>query len=310
MRKSIFILLIGACSALSAQKLENPGFENWETDGGQNEPVDWSSIKTAMPSSLAGLAPKVMSESSTAHSGSKSVKLENKSAGFGIIAAGIMTNGRVIANFDPAKSSIGTETSDPKWNSPLKYRPDSLVGWFQYEPAGSDVGTIQALIHKGSAKIPDAAKTNYIGFAEYRTPSVKTTSWVRFSIPFIYTSTDIPEYILLILTSGNGTSAINKSVAYFDDLELIYNKPISVIEKNPLSDVSIYGSQNQINFDLTDLKPNESVKIQVFDMVGKERINEVTSDKYRVSFDNLTSGIYVCVVKINNQYYRKKVVVH
>ena len=310
MRKSIFILLIGACSTLSAQQLENPGFENWETNGGQNEPVDWSSIKTATPSSLAGLAPKVMSESSTAHTGSKSVKLENKSAGFGIIAAGTLTNGRVSANFDPAKSYVGTETSDPKWNSPLKYRPDSLVGWFQYEPAGSDVGTVQALIHKGSAKIPDAAKTNYIGFAQYSTPSAKTTSWVRFSIPFIYTSTDIPEYILLILTSGNGTSATNKSIAYFDDLELIYNNPISVIEKNQLSDVSIYGSKNQINFDLTNLKINESIKIQVFDMVGKERINEITSDKDRISFDNLTPGIYVCVVKANNQYFRKKVVVH
>lgn len=307
MKKTLLALSIGLSTTLFAQQLENPGFENWETDGGQSEPVNWSSIKTATPSNLATLAPEVMTESSTAHTGSKSVKLENKST-FGVVAAGTVTNGRVNANFDKTKAFVATVPTDPKWNTSLVYRPDSLVGWYQYEPAGSDVGTVQALIHKGTAKIPDAGKTNYIGFAEFSTPSVKTTSWVRFSVPFVYSNSDTPEHILLILTSGNGTSAINKSVAYYDDLELIYNHPLSVESKEYFAGLSVYGSHNKISFDLSNFGSNESAGLMVFDMMGKEKINEEVNSS-RVDYENITPGIYVCVVKSNNQVYRKKVVV-
>jgi len=183
------------------------------------------------------------------------------------------------------------------------------VGWFQYEPAGTDVGTVQAVIHTGEAKIPDATKKNYIAYAQFSTPNVKTTNWVRFSVPFKYENGDIPEYILLILTSGNGTSAVDKSVAYFDDIELVYNHPLNIEEENPLNAVSIYGSQNGVNFDFTNLTINEEINLQVFDLMGKEQVNESITSNEMTSFDNMTPGIYVCVVEMNGQVYRKKVIV-
>jgi hypothetical protein len=153
--------------------------------------------------------------------------LENKSA-LGIVANGILTNGRVHADLNPANGYVFTDASDPRWNTPFTSKPDSIVGWFKYQPASSggitDKGKVEVLLHKtgnGQNPVGNTAQ-NMIGHARFDM-TVSSSTWQRFSVPFNYSSQDNPDYILVVLTSGDSTSAINGSIAWFDDLELIYN---------------------------------------------------------------------------------------
>jgi hypothetical protein len=219
----LIFLSIAFATATLAQQPENPGFESWENVGlNVPEPVDWSSIKTSDGgSTINTFAPYVWDQSTDAHTGNYSIKLYNNSA-LGIVASGIITNGRVHAELSGTGWAF-TDINNSQWNTPLTAQPDSVAVWVKYAPAGSDVAQVKALLHTGSAKIPDAAQTNWIAMAEIDIPGPITT-WTRVSAPFNYFNSNTPQYILFVLSAA-GTSATMGSVAYFDDLELIYNEP-------------------------------------------------------------------------------------
>jgi len=229
MKKTILVGLITAAfsvSAYSQQQPQNTGFENWETISGltSQEPVDWSSIKTSDGGGIInGLAPYVWDKSTDAHTGTYSVKLFNVTAPIGgIIVAGLVTNGRVHAELS-GTGWVYTDTGNEQWRTSLTQKPDSVAIWVKYTPVGGDVAQVKALLHTGSAKIPDAAQANWIALAQIDIPNTVST-WTRFSAPFSYFNSTTPQYILFVVNSA-GFSAHVGTVAYFDDIELIYNEP-------------------------------------------------------------------------------------
>lgn len=304
--KKIYLILFAVLPIASfAQNVENPSFENWETEIGKEEPVDWSSIQTGLPTTISGLAPKVMSQSTDAHTGMYSVKLTCVST-FGIVATGIVTNGRTFADFDPTKGNVNTDSSDPRWNTPISTQPDSLVGWFKYEPSGADITEVKAIIHTSDALIPDLDSVNYIGSAVFPIPNTTVTSWTRFSVPFNYLSSATPEHVLILLSSGNGTQSVAGSVAYYDDIELIYNT-VSVEEELSDNNVKIFGFENHINIDLRQVQTNEVVQLQIFDLLGKSVWSETVQPGIVNVVNNLPSGIYVCTLHSGSMVMNKKV---
>ena len=57
---------------LTAQQIENPGFEDWEVIAGPpdfTEPVNWSTIKTSDNPAISGLSPFNWERSEDAHNG-------------------------------------------------------------------------------------------------------------------------------------------------------------------------------------------------------------------------------------------------
>ncbi len=229
MKKTILISIITAAlsvSVYSQQQPQNPGFENWENISGltTQEPVDWSSIKTSDGGGIInGLAPYVWDKSTDAHTGNYSVKLFNVTAPVGgIVVSGIVTNGRVHAELS-GNGWVFTDTGNEQWRTALTQKPDSVVIWAKYTPVSGDAAQVKALLHTGSAKIPDAAQTNWISLAEINIPNTVST-WTRFSAPFNYFNSNTPQYILFVVSSA-GISAHVGSTAYFDDIELIYNEP-------------------------------------------------------------------------------------
>ena len=228
MKKSLllFMIIIGFvyCS-FGQNKIENPGFEIWEDAGSSvHEPVDWNSIQTSDADFvIRDFAPVVLDRSTDAYQGKYSVKLFNKSAA-GTVDPGLTTNGRIHAVMDREKGYIYTDTADSRWNTPFIARPDSIVGWYKCFPMEGDNGKVKVVIHTGMASISENnSKKNWIGTAQFLLPSSEVSSWTRFSAPFNYLNSDKPEYILIILTSGNGLNAVDGSEAYFDALELIFN---------------------------------------------------------------------------------------
>jgi hypothetical protein len=208
------------------QQPQNSSFENWETISGLTvqEPVDWSSIKTSDGGSIINnLAPYVWDKSTDFYTGSYSVKLYNVTAPIGgIVVSGLVTNGRVHAEIS-GTGWVYTDTGNEAWRTSLTQKPDSVVIWAKYAPVSGDVAQVKALLHTGTAKIPDGTQANWIALAEINIPN-STPAWTRFSAPFNYFNSTTPQYILFVVSSA-GTSAHVGTIAYFDDIELIYNEP-------------------------------------------------------------------------------------
>ncbi len=237
MKKLLFTFVaLALLNAAFSQQPENPGFETWENVGlNEDEPVDWSSIKTSDNSTLNGFAPYVWEKSTDSHSGTYSVKLFNVST-WGIVATGTITNGRVHSDLNPDNAYVYTDVNDNHWNTPLTKKPDSVVVWARFNKQGNDTAALKALLHTGSAHIPDPTYTNWVSIAQINIPN-QTNTWTRFSAPFTYLNGDTPEYILFVLSAG-GASSTEGSEVWFDDVELIYNPvvlDITVFMQGPYS---------------------------------------------------------------------------
>jgi hypothetical protein len=309
-RQLLYFLALGmAGTSFAQQQFENGDFESWEDAGTVvDEPVDWSSIKTSDVPSLNTFAPQVWDQSTDAHSGSYSLYLENKSS-FGIVANGIVSNGRIHADTDPENGYVFTDASDAQWNTPFTSKPDSLVGWYKYEPSGGDHGKVDVILHTGSSfDLPgDEGGASDVGRARFDFPNTTLTSWTRFSVPFYYYSSDTPAYILAVITSGDSTQAVNGSKAWVDDLELIYN--VSSVEEATADDISVSTMQNALKVWAQNGWSNE-VNLELTDLQG--RVVDVRT--WNASSDlvwnlNEVHGIYLLRFYVDDKVITKKVFV-
>lgn len=288
MRKTILLYFISLSAiGFSQTQLENPGFEGtWENvSGAEDEPYDWSSLKTA--DALAALAPVVaFQEATNPHSGTRCIRLQNVTS-FGVVANGLLTNGRVHADFDPALGYIFTNTTDPQWNTPFTNRPDSLVGWFRYDPSGSDKGKIEIITHTAppQGQLPAATypMAHWVSRARYDVTTDSPSTWVRFSVPFHYYSTSSPQYILAVLSSGDSTVAVDGSIMWVDDLELIYNPNLVSVTPPATQNIDISTNGAMLTVNAT---PNAAVT----SAITQEWKYSTTSGSGYVSFGSPQTG--------------------
>jgi hypothetical protein len=305
--KNILLLTFCLPSILLAQtQFENPGFETWEGSGSSAEPTEWSSIKTSDVSSLNTLAPQVLFQSTDAHSGSYSIKLENKSS-FGVIANGIVTNGQVHADLNPSNGYVFTNTADSKWNTPFTDKPDSIVGWYKYAPSGIDKGKVEVILHTGAGQNPEnGTLANRVGGARFNIPNTTISSWTRFSAPFYYSSANTPQYMLAVLTTGDSTNnAQAGSIGYFDDLEFIYN-PTSV-EEHIFSVAQIFQHNGLLTINMRGDYENGAF-VSVSDIQGRTIItNTILIQGQNTFVTPFSSGIYLITFIYNNQLVTRKI---
>ena len=212
-------------SLIAQQQLKNAGFESWEEIRSEVfEPVYWNSIKNTDGGRTTNrMAPEVIFRDRASHSGNNAVKLINEST-MGIVANGMLTNVAIHGNIDKDKSYVYTDTTSNKFSTPFSSRPDSISGWYKYVPQENDSALVVVLLHDNYVTLPDnGTKSNWVGGVKLMLGATAGDNYVRFSAPLMYFKDTNPEYILVVLSAGNRQNAIEGSVAYFDDLQLIYN---------------------------------------------------------------------------------------
>lgn len=309
----VLVLLAGIL--VGQNQLENPGFEEWEVilaGGGDTirEPVDWSSLKTSDNPQLSTLAPVVCVRSSNAHSGNYSVMLTNIMSF--IVVNGMATNGRVHPNMDPSQAYTYTDIEDELWNSPFTALPDSIAGWYKYDPAGSDSLQVKVILHRGFGKQPDPEyMDNQIAVAQYKSSRNTDGEWVRFSAPFTYFDDNDPEYVLVILNSGNGFEPIAGSIAHFDDLEMIYNSPPNAVTK-PNSGTSgfIFVIDNRYLV-FRNMQQSGYTTAEIRDMSGRlVWTGKMEPDRIDISRAGLKKGIYVVTLAGKREVYTQKILLY
>ncbi|MBK9194730.1 MAG: T9SS type A sorting domain-containing protein [Flavobacteriales bacterium] len=214
-----------ALSALAQPQIINASFETWTSLGtGTEEPEEWSSIKTSDGGNfINNFAPQVCWQSADAHTGSYSVNVRTVQSAIGA-ANGIVTCGRVHAELNPANGRVFTEPSDAQWYQVMTSRPDSLVCWYKTTVMTGDYPTVDAIVHTGAGSMPENGTIgNWTGAASWDGASVTVGTWTRFSVPFNYFNGNAPEYVLVVMTSGDSLISQIGTQSWYDDMALIYN---------------------------------------------------------------------------------------
>ncbi|MEL6841677.1 MAG: PCMD domain-containing protein, partial [Bacteroidota bacterium] len=203
---SLLLISLFCLQTMAQTEIPNGSFELWDNVGNNDEePQNWSANKTG--GGLASLAPQTcFRESNNPYAGSYCIKVETDSY-FGAVVNGAATTGRIEApNTNPANGYLRTIRNDADFNSPFSGRPDSLVGYFRYNSENSDQGKVEVFLHGDyDVENPDQGGSApfMVGTATFLTPMADVDSWTRFSVPFNYTSTDSPLYILALVTASN-----------------------------------------------------------------------------------------------------------
>jgi len=298
MKRNILLILFTLLLVpflMAQSQIENPGFEEWEEIGfGPDllEPVNWSSIKTSDLPALNNVAPIVWERSEDAHSGQYCLKLFNTNI-LGLDVVGVMCNGQIHADWNPDLGYTYTNPEDPQWYTPFTTRPDSIAFWLKFFPAEGDTLQFQALLHDGEGTIPETPENedNWIGLAKLYLPEAQE-EWTRIAVPFDYYNNRTPEYILFILNSGNGTTPIDGSIAYYDDLEIIEGE--QAIHDNPLDQVDIFATENSI---FVNNLPNDlmkGAKLKILDLAGRTIWqSEINTNKVSINSANSLNGMYI-----------------
>ena len=284
------------------QQMENGDFEVWENQGtAEEEPLNWSSLKTA--DALASSAPSVLSPD-TGRGGGLCAKLEVKEVPLiGIKANGIMTNGRVHADFNPENGYVFTDPNDAQWHTPFTSSPDSIVGWYKYEPQNGDKGKIEVVLHIDQGSLPfNGTESNVMARAKYEFTSQQTT-WTRFSKAFNYIGQQAPEYILTTIASGDSTISETGSTLWIDDLSLVYNT--SNVEEYSSEITSIDASEGFLHFQNNDGLKDQ--RYEVYSLTGQ--LIQTGKCLENVPF-NQNEGIYLITVQSEGSYFTKKVYIH
>jgi len=311
---TISLVIFGVFS-LMAQKsqIENASFESWHPflQGSSLElPDHWNSLKNSDNPNINGLAPVVWAKSDTAHDGNYSLKLFNV-AEFGQVATGTMTNGMVHTDMSSANGYVYTDTTNSSYYTKFTSRPDSLTGWYLCDPATGDHGNIMALLHTGYARTPvlNGDSSTWVGKANFDFPSSKSMKWKRFSVPFNYYKSNNPEYILIVITSGNGAHAKDGSKLWIDDLNVVYNKTTG-IQSFKREQLKVFAENDQLHIALPNARPGQ-YQIRILDMMG--RTVAITTMKGGESTDlrlNLPTGIYLVQAEHKGEIITKKVWLH
>ena len=302
---SISLILLASFSLSAQTQFQNAGFEDWEEVGlgpDLKEPVNWSSIKTNDDDNLNAGAPVVWEMSDDAHSGNHSVKLHNVSI-FSFVATGTITNGRVHSSYVIEDAYVYTNADDSRWNTSFTGRPDSVVGWYKANMQPGDNPAVRIVLHTGYQQLP-GEQTNIVAEAMLNLPSESVTEWTRFSAPFVYEKDINPEYLLAILYSGNGITAVGDSEAWFDDMVMIYPTGIDEISE---ADFNVFHANGELNVMLAEKHP-QMYQLKVFNVVGHELMNRQIESGSNIHIPlSLPTGMYIVSIVDSGKAISKKI---
>jgi Putative carbohydrate metabolism domain len=304
------VLLLATVSSVFAQsQLPNVGFENWTNVGNNDEePTNMNSNKTG--GGLAGLGPQTCYRATSPYSGNYCTELRTKNY-LGTPVNGTATTGKVQApNTNPADGYIETVRSDGNFSWPFTGQPDSLVGYYKYVLAGNDQGKVQVYLHGDyDVRNPkDAGSVPYVyAEATFLTPHATVSNWTRFSVPFIYTSTTMPTYALVVCTaSSESATAVNGSKMWIDDVQVVY-APIVATDEALNSKIRSYWSADDLIIDLSRSASNPDRTLQLFDLSGKLELEAaLPADGLHRFPTDLAAGVYMLRIVEADRVYSVK----
>ena len=259
--QGILVFFRGIADREKNYDVVNGGFEGaWSN----NEPAGWHSFGSATGAMndfvLNNVHQFVPSTEVRPWSDGKQSALISSTKILEVPANGNCTNGQINAgSYSAADVTKNYNFSDPAnegFNTPFHGRPDSIVFWAKYIPADRDVKNEvnkarMSTIITTDARYQDPENGDLyadvkIAKAEVNYAATADLGWQRISTPFRYneaTAESKPAYVLTTFTTnmlqGGGSSYTDFSASrnimdsvYLDDVEMIYNKALTMLVRN------------------------------------------------------------------------------
>lgn len=215
-------------------QIPNSDFEAWVSD---KEPGNgWNSFASAVgdmswASSMSPAPQKVEGRNS-----GSAVELNSKNI-FGKKANGNLTTGAInmgsMTPEDSTKNYNFTDLDNEGHYFLFKGTPDSVCLYAKFISGGSENGRGRFILHdKFEYQDPElsADSAHMVGDATILIP--ECGEWTRFSAPFSYTGTTVPEgeqYMLASLTTNPKAGGSANDTLTVDDIEIIYNSKLDSI---------------------------------------------------------------------------------
>lgn len=305
-------LFLGSLIAVTAQNLNNTGFENWENYGSATEePNDWNSFKTAS-GPLTTFAAQQIKRSDVVRPGTTgiySAVIWSRST-MGIVANGNMTTGQInMGNVVPTNQDNYniTRTADPLFSEAFTASPDSVVFWAKFVPASgnnTDSARMRAVIHDAydyrDPTTSDPSAPNHV-VAQATLNFAKTDGqWARKAVAFDNSgpaSTRAFMYLTFTtnMTPGGGSGGDS---LYVDDLEMIYGS-ISILEPSFTDAFAVYAAEGQLVVRL-HFETAAQTDIAIYNMAGQRVLGtqkRLASATETFDLSNLEQGIYIVDVQ-------------
>ena len=250
MKKSFtyfFLFLIGGL--VFGQQIPNGNFENWTAASNYDNPTGWDTPNSTS-ASLGVIT--VTKESSTVQNGTYATKLISKSI-FGTPIPGLITLGNFNINLINFEATI-------EGGVPFTFKPEALIGYYQYEPVLGDEAFIGVILLKQNGSNWDTIADGSF------TSTSNIMNWTPFTATLNYRSAETPTHLNIIILSSDRNAVQPNSTLYIDNLTFTY--PVSVNDNTP-TNTEVFYSDGMLNIvtDQPDLKI-ESVKF--FSIDGKQ----------------------------------------
>jgi hypothetical protein len=280
MKKLYFLVatlfLTGAGITAQNAATPNAGFETWThttSTVSYDDPTSWNDLN----STTAGFGAVTCFKATAAgdfHSGAAAIKLVTTSV-LGQNANGIATTG-----------TINTSTQAITGGIAYTGRPDSIVGFYKSSPVSTDHGFFQLLL-------TGTSNTDTIGYVRFNTPITAVGSYIRFSAPVHYKSTNAVTTSQWLLSSSFGSTGqqVNATV-FVDDLDLIFN-PAGIKEQELLSGFHVGPNPAQSILSVYNTKLTRAT-IQFYDITGRQVASSVINEANNViDLNNFSQGAYL-----------------
>jgi len=269
------VLVLLFCLTIQAQNAAtpNPGFENWTSTGLYWNPTGWNNLNSN--TAIVGVFTCTRATApADVHSGAYAIRLTTKSV-FGITANGIASTATLITT-PPYGVTGGINYTE---------RPDSIVGWFKYNPASqADSGFVQFVLL--------GASNDTIGFVKFNTPNVPVSTYIRFSKAVTYFSSATPVKSYWILSSSDGVNPVVNSSIIIDDINLIFNStglPAAASENS----VRIINSLVAENL-FVENETSHEVYLVISDRTGRQVVKTAVVAGYNnFNVQYLSDGMYL-----------------
>jgi hypothetical protein len=217
-------------------------------------------------------------ETANVHGGTAAARLETKTInvlGTPLDVPGTITTG--VISFD-----FVTFTPAVVGGAPVTSAYESLTGYYQYAPSGSD--TMNVVVYMMSGE-------DTIGVGQYRDEAT-STSYQMFDCPITYFVPATPDKMQIIITSSGGfTSLVPGSVLFVDDLAVTGGINIEDFEGYGIAR-NIYPNPASDYINIMNPASN-NVTMEVYNMNG-QKVDMVTlsPEMNSVNLENYASGIY------------------
>ena len=266
----LFLLIINcSLSIVNCFAQPNPGFENWTTTFGIEDPDSWQTMNflslTTPPNPLSAF--KAIGVD--AHTGNYALKLttifiNNNPAPTQIPdTTGLVFTGKI--NVSPFTLTYGF---------PYTGRPEKLEFWAKYAPVGGDTGRVGVALTKWNGVSRDTIANGGIDIHS-------TAIYTVFQYSLNYRSTSLPDSAVIAIASSKSkaTARVNSSL-YIDDVAFTGWVGINQYDINN-SKVQVFPNPAKDNVTI-HAQINEADNVQIIDasgkLVGIYKIQNYTSD--------------------------------